>query len=207
MSWHVVRTSSSQEQDVSRQLKDQGITAFCPMVTVNIVRRGKIKEQCQALFRNYAFGEWETDDPHQWHKVADTSHVVNIIGNERPIPVAPGVIESWQRRAKDRDVIVDIASVVADLKRGFKVGSEVRLQRGRMDALTGQVVWVDDNRQTVGIRLELLGRQPVVVRNQKDVESASTPLPPNNKKPRSRGGKRGTKARQRAFANHVVSLL
>jgi transcription antitermination factor NusG len=206
MAWHVIRTTSNQERQVSKDLQDQNIPAFCPMTTVSVVRRGKSTESYQALFRNYAFGNWESDDPHQWHAVNKTSGVVNIIGGEKPVPVVPGEIESWQRRAQERDIIGDLTETVADLRRGYRIGSEVRLQRGQMDAMTGIVVWVDDVAQTVGIRLDLLGRQPIVVRRQRDVESTAKPIPLNHKR-RTRGGKRGTKVRQRAFANHVASLL
>ena len=204
MAWHVIRTSSNQERAVSTDLKDQDITAFCPMTTVNVVRRGKSHENYQALFRSYTFGNWESEDPHLWHDVNNTDGVVGIIGGETPVPLASGEIESWQRRAQDRDIIGDLTETVADLRRGYRIGSHVRLQRGQLDAMQGIVVWVDDPSQTVGVRLDLLGRQPVVVRRQRDVESTSTQVPPAR---RRRGGKRGTKVRQREWQRHVASLL
>jgi transcription antitermination factor NusG len=207
MAWHVIRTASNQERAVAKELKEQNLVSFCPMTTVTSVKRGKLSEGYQALFRNYAFGEWDSDDPHEWHKVKSTTNVVNIIGGERPVPIEDGVIESWQRRANDRDIVTDLTDIVADLRRGYRIGSEVRLQRGQEDAMRGMVAWVDDPRQMVGIRLDLLGRQPIVVRRQHEVESTSTPLPAHNPKRRKRGGRRGTKVRQRAFANHVASLL
>jgi transcription antitermination factor NusG len=166
MAWHVIRTASNQERAVAKELKEQNLVSFCPMTTVTSVKRGKLSEGYQALFRNYAFGEWDSDDPHEWHKVKSTTNVVNIIGGERPVPIEDGVIESWQRRANDRDIVTDLTDIVADLRRGYRIGSEVRLQRGQEDAMRGMVAWVDDPRQMVGIRLDLLGRQPIVFRRQ-----------------------------------------
>lgn len=203
LAWHVIRTASNQERSVSRQLNDQNLQAFCPMTTVPVVRRGRIREEYQALFRNYTFANWDATDASLWHKVRKTDHVINIIGGETPAPVEAGVVESWQRRARDHDIIEDLTSTVADLKRGYRVGSLVRLQRGREDAMQGIVVWVDDKLQTVGVRLDLLGRNPIVVRRQRDVEPVSLPT----KRRRNRGGKRGNRVRQQAFHNHVASLL
>jgi len=206
-SWHVIRTVSNREHSVAKHLQNEGLTAFCPMVTVTSIRRGRRVERRQALFRNYAFGYWSGENARQWHAVNDTRHVLGIIGGEHPSPVAHGIIEGWQDCAGDGATDAQISVTVADIRRGYKVGGQVRLQRGRDDAMVGIVVWVDDRQQRVGIRVELLGRQPIVVRNQRDVEAVDAPLPNEGVRRRRRGGKRGTKARQRAFVNYVASAL
>jgi transcription antitermination factor NusG len=204
-SWHVIRTVSNQENSVAAQIKESGIESFCPMTRVTTVRHGRVTESRQALFRNYTFAKWDGDNPEQWHTVNAAKKLLGIIGGEHPTRVEPGTIEEWQRRADSDGEIVDVAGTVADLKRGYRVGSEVRLQKGRDDAMIGIVVWVDDRAQRVGIRVDILGRTPVVVRRQREVESVGAPL--KTERRRSRGGKRGSKVRQRAFANYVVSAL
>jgi transcription antitermination factor NusG len=204
-SWHVIRTVSNQENAVAAQIKESGIESFCPMTRVTTVRHGRVVELRQALFRNYTFAKWDGDNAQQWHAVNSAKKLLGIIGGEHPTQVEPGTIEEWQRRADSDGEIVDVAGTVADLKRGYRVGSEVRLQKGRDDAMIGIVVWVDDRAQRVGIRVDILGRTPVVVRRQREVESVGAPL--KTERRRSRGGKRGSKVRQRAFANYVVSAL
>jgi len=204
-SWHVIRTVSNQEKAVAAQIEESGIESFCPMTRVTSVRHGRVRETRQALFRNYTFGKWDGDDATLWHRVHDATGATGIIGGEHPKPVEPGVIEAWQRRAREDGEVDDVAGTVADLKRGYRVGTEVRLQKGRDDAMIGIVVWVDDRTQRVGVRVDILGRQPILVRRQNDVESVGAPL--KTERRRSRGGKRGSKVRQRAFANYVVSAI
>lgn len=204
--WHVVRVVSNQEKSVSDCLSEAGITSFCPMTKVATVRRGRVIETRQALFRNYVFGHWAGDSAGDWHTVRATQKVLGIIGGATPSPVEAGVIEAWQRRAGAGGDIDDVAATVADLRRGYRVGSEVRLQRGRDDAMVGTVVWVDDRSRRTGVRLDILGRTPVVVRHHSDLESVSAP-PENTVRRRRRGGRRGSKVRERAFANHVLTAI
>lgn len=204
--WHVVRVVSNQEKSVAAQIAEAGIETFCPMTRVTTVRHGRLSETRQALFRNYVFGKWDSENAGDWHRVKDTREVLGIIGGADPAPVEVGVIEDWQRRAGPDGDIDDVAATVADLRRGYRVGSEVRLQKGRDDAMVGVVVWVDDRAQKAGIRLDILGRTPVVVRQHRDLEAVGAPLLKTERR-RSRGGRRGSKVRQRAFANHVLTAI
>lgn len=205
-SWHAVRTVSNREKEVAKHLQDSDIPAFTPMVTVTTIRNGRSIERRQALFRNYTFSQWENSDPKLWHSVKDTRGVIKIIGGEHPTPIQPGVVEHWQQCASDAVSAAELEATLADIRRGYKVGSAVRLQKGRDDAMKGIVAWVDDREQRVGVRVEILGRQPIIVRNQRDVEAVDAPLYKQARR-RQRGGKRGTRARKQAFVKYVASAL
>lgn len=204
--WHVLRTKSNREDAVAAALRKSDIPAFSPQVLVTQIRHGRRIERKQALFRNYAFAQWRGDDAQAWHRANKTRDVYSTIGGEFPVEVLPDDIEKWRDLAPDTES--EVEKTLADLRRGYKIGSEVRLQKGRDDAMVGVVVWVNDPDQKVGIRVEILGRQPVVVRRQSEVERADAPLPAQGEvRRRRRGGKRGTRARKQAFANYLVSAL
>jgi transcription antitermination factor NusG len=202
--WHVLRTRSDREHSVATALQNSDIPAFSPQIVVTQIRHGRRIERRQALFRNYAFAQWDGEDAQAWHRVNDTKDVYSTIGGGNPVEVEPDDIEKWRNLAPDTESAVE--KTLADLRRGYKIGSKVRLQKGRDDAMVGFVVWFDDRAQKVGIRVDILGRQPVVVRRQNEIESADAPLPPKGEvSRRRRGGKRGTRARKQAFANYLVS--
>ena len=203
--WHVLRTKSNREHSVATALQKSDIPAFSPQVVVTQIRHGRRIERRQALFRNYTFAQWRGEDAQAWHRANDIKDVYSTIGGEFPVDVGADDIEKWRNLAPDTES--EVEKTLADLRRGYKTGSKVRLQRGRDDAMVGIVVWVNDPDQRVGVRVDILGRQPVVVRRQHEVESADAPLPIGEVRRRRRGGKRGTRARKQAFANYLVSAL
>jgi Transcription antiterminator len=206
--WHVIRTTAGQEHKVSLLLRDQGMPTFCPMQSLISLVRGKLREQYRALFLTYVFGYWQADDAHQWHVIMNTPGVIEILGGSEPTPVAPGVVESWIKRADDKDIIKDLVKSLADLRRGYRLDDEVRITRGGHNVLTGVAVWIDDTRQQVGVKVSMLGRTFVIVRCTTDCELAAlAPALLLRRRVHLRGGRRGHRARVKAFAQHLRKTL
>jgi transcription antitermination factor NusG len=205
-SWHVVRAIAGRERAVALLLDEQGIKTFCPMQLLPSLVRGQAQTRYHALFLGYVFAYWETDNAHQWYTVMNASGVIDILGGGTPMRVAPGVVEDWIARAGDQDVIEDLSKSIADMKRGYKLGDEVRITQGVYDVLSGTVVWIDDAKNKVGVKVSIFGRTVVILRRTTDCTlHALAPVSTTTLSRRGymRGGKRGHRARVKAFADHI----
>jgi len=207
-SWHIVRVTAGREYAVALSLVGHGIETFCPMQILGSVVRGQFREDYRALFTTYLFARWQTDDPHQWHLIMDTSGVIEILGGSDPKIIKPGVVEDWIERADQRGVIEDLAQTLADLRRGYKLYDEVRLTRGLYNAITGIVVWIDDTTQRVGVKISMLGRIGVIVRKTTECELL-VPAPGTtlSRQGHKGGGRRGRRARAEAYAQYWRKIL
>jgi transcription antitermination factor NusG len=201
--WHVIRTTAHREHAVALSLSEQGIRSFCPMQILTTVTRGQFHEQYAALFLTYVFAYFTSDDPYRWHEIMNTSGVIEILGGGEPTPVEPGIVESWIARANDKDIIEDLAKTIADLRRGYKVGDEVRLLRGMYTATTGTVAWIDDATDKVGVKISMLGRFGMIIRGTTELELvAHAPEPFLSRRGHRRSGRRGHRARVEAYAKY-----
>jgi transcription antitermination factor NusG len=204
MRWHVVIVRSGSECDIAADLNRSDIETFCPLQPLTIVRFGQILHSYKAIFAGYVFARWQSESADQWHLIRHHQNVLGILGGEFPMPIPEGVVESWQARADDDGIIVDMLECLADLRRGFKVGDRLRISHGSYQAIEGVCVWVDDKTQKVGLKIALLGRECVLIRRYRDVES---PFAPVAKPPRRRGGRRGNAVRKAAFQRYISASL
>jgi transcription antitermination factor NusG len=205
-SWHVIHTIAHRERAAALLLCEQGIDTFCPMQVLNTLVRGQTQESIHALFLGYLFAYWDSNNAYQWYTIMNTSGVINILGGGTPTRIEPGVVEDWIARAGDQDVIEDLVQSIADIKRGYKLHDEVRISRGAYDMLLGTVVWIDDTKQQVGVKVSIFGRTLVIVRRTTDcVLHALAPLSSSTLRRRGhlRGGRRGHRARVKAFSTYL----
>ncbi len=72
--WYLLATKPKQEFRALEQLENQEITAFCPKIKLEKMRRGKKCVVEEALFSGYLFVQIETHDPN-WYKVRSTRGV------------------------------------------------------------------------------------------------------------------------------------
>jgi transcription antitermination factor NusG len=207
LNWHVLVVRSGFERQISDYLNRSGIETFCPLQEITKIRFGHIIEDYKAIFIGYLFVRWYTYNPEQWHFIKDINGVIEIIGGEIPKQIPHGIIEQWQSRLDDNNVLLDMVQTLADMKRGFKVGDEIRMNKGTYHSLTGICVWADDKNQRVGVKICLLGRDCVLVRRVRDCETVSAPVLRNRTEQARRGGRRGHRARKRAFVAYVERSL
>jgi transcription antitermination factor NusG len=195
--WHVIKAVSGKEKDVAKYLADYGIETFCPMQLVTTYAKGRLHEKTIALFRNYLFARWESDNPHDWHHVTDTTGVIEIIGGTHPKIIDDETIQRWQKRVDDRNILDDeeLVKTLGDLRRGWSVDDLV-FCTGAYHGHRCRVIEIDETSQTVRLEISLLGRNNVIERRVDECSYAGSNAPDiagNSRRTRKRGGR---KARQ-----------
>jgi transcription antitermination factor NusG len=91
--WYVIHTRSQHEKSVARQLEEQGITFFLPLVS-EVHRWSDRKKVVQLpLFSCYAFVHMKML-PELWYTVMQTSGVLRFVGASEAAPIADSEIES-----------------------------------------------------------------------------------------------------------------
>jgi len=189
--WQVIRAVTGKEQQVATALSEIGIATFCPMLLFVIHQRGRLHKKVKALFQNYLFAKWEPSNPHRWHEIMDTQHVLGIIGHDEPQAVDPEIIESWIARTGTGDILADpdLLKTMQDLQRGYRVGDYVRCE-GAYLGHNLLVVSIDEETQTVKLQIGLLGRTFVIERLIKECELAGDPPLLDAPATQNRGGAR-----------------
>ena len=147
--WYALRTRSRHEKLVARQLQNQGIQAFLPVVTkINqwSDRRKKVEEP---LFAGYAFVRLDhaSDDR---VRVLRTQGVVNFVGVQGAgIPIPDQEIEN---------ITTLLTSRVSYQERPYlHVGQRVRVCGGALDGLEG-ILTAENSDHSVVISIGLIQR-------------------------------------------------
>lgn len=197
-SWQVIRAVSGKEREVADHLLKIGILTFCPMQSVVSYAKGKLQEKIKALFQNYLFAKWDVSDPHLWHDVMDSRHVLGIMGGGDPDRVDDEIIESWISRTGTDAILADpkLIKIMRDLHRGYRIGDFVTCDPA--GAYIGQrllVTEIDEPTQVVRLQIGLLGRSAVIERFVKecqlaDLPSLDAPTSSRSEDERQRGGAR-----------------
>jgi len=148
-SWFLAAAKSKQELRAVEQLKNQGINAFCPMIKVEKLQRGKKKIIEEALFCGYLFVNLSTDSP-RWHKVRSTRGIrdwVRFAGEvaKLPIDLVNNLIEMTTKT--DQQVIIS----------RFNQGQKVRILSGPFSGLKG-IYDKDDGELRSMILVDFLGQ-------------------------------------------------
>lgn len=155
INWHVVRTFALYERDVSKRLTDilPPGDVFCPSVRDSYTIRGRTVHRIVGAYRGYTFARWDAADGDVWHKINDTKRVASIMGGEFPWPVLQGIVEAWQSKADDDQVVEGIIPKKELKKLGFDAGDHVRFTYGPFDDVSALCDWLDD----FGAHLQIKG--------------------------------------------------
>lgn len=147
--WYLATAKPRQEARAVENLNNQEINAFCPIVKVEKLLRGKKQIVEEALFTGYIFINISTDSP-QWHKIRSTRGVrgwVRFSGNVAKIPneLINGFIKSTSQ--SDQQVIIS----------RFNQGQPVRILSGPFSGLKA-IYDKDDGEMRSMILVEFLGQ-------------------------------------------------
>lgn len=160
--WYAVRTRSRHEKLVARQLENQGIESFLPVVTQVRSWSDRRKEVETPLFSGYAFLRviHSSDDR---VRVLRTQGVVSFVGvHGSGIPIPDHQIE---------DIRTLVASRIPYEERPFlRVGQRVRVRGGALDGIEGILVAENGDRSLV-ISVEPIQRSVCVRVAGYDVEA------------------------------------
>jgi transcription antitermination factor NusG len=160
--WYAVRTRSRHEKLVARQLENQGIESFLPVVTRVRSWSDRRKEVETPLFSGYAFLRviHSSDDR---VRVLRTQGVVSFVGvHGSGIPIPDHQIE---------DIRTLVASRIPYEERPFlRVGQRVRVRGGALDGIEGILVAENGDRSLV-ISVEPIQRSVCVRVAGYDVEA------------------------------------
>jgi len=154
MRWYVVYTQSHAEVRALRHLERQGFNCFLPRVRVLRRHARKIESVLAPLFPRYLFVQFELDLT-RWRAINGTHGVVRLLASgPRPIPVAPGMVETLITQC-DAQGAASLPAIAM-----FMPGVKVRLKGG---AFAGQTAEVSEpfmrGKDRVQVLLHFLGVQ------------------------------------------------
>ncbi|HEX3820018.1 MAG TPA: UpxY family transcription antiterminator [Candidatus Sulfotelmatobacter sp.] len=147
--WYAVRTRSRHEKLVARQLLNQGITAFLPVVTKINQWSDRKKQVEEALFAGYAFVRLDHSSNDRI-RVLRTQGVVNFVGVQGTgVPIPDQEIEN---------ITTLLASRVSYQEQPYlHVGQRVRVCGGALDGLEG-ILTAENSDRSVVISIGLIQR-------------------------------------------------
>jgi transcriptional antiterminator NusG len=162
--WYAVRTRSRHEKLVARQLENQGIESFLPVVTKMHNWSDRRKQVEEPLFSGYTFLRMIHSSDERV-RVLRTQGVVGFVGVQGTgIPIPDHQIE---------DVKTLLNSKMAYQERPFlHIGQRVRVRGGALDGMEGILVAENGDRSLV-ISVEPIQRSLCVRVAGYDVEAVS----------------------------------
>jgi len=139
--WYAVRTRSRHEKLVARQLENQGIESFLPVVTQMRIWSDRRKQVETPLFSGYTFLRMiHTSDERV--RVLKTQGVVSFVGVQGSgIPIPDHQID---------DIKTLVASRIPYQERPYlHIGQRVRVRGGALDGVQGILVAENGDRSLV----------------------------------------------------------
>lgn len=150
--WFVVQAHPKQETTAQREIINQGIQSFVPLVAVQRARAIELVP----LFPGYLFALFDPQRD-RWRPLCSTRGVKALMGSapDRPMPVPTGIVEHLLSTQSLRAVVQDIAPLP------IAPGSRVRIGAGPFADQAGICLWSDERR--VRLLLDIMGGAPVTV--------------------------------------------
>jgi transcription antitermination factor NusG len=147
--WYAVRTRSRHEKLVARQLLNQGIQSFLPVVTKINQWSDRKKQVEEPLFTGYAFVRLNHSSDDRV-RVLRTQGVVNFVGVQGSgVPIPDREIEN---------ITTLLGSRVSYQERPYlHVGQKVRICGGALDGLEG-ILTAENSDRSVVISIGLIQR-------------------------------------------------
>jgi transcriptional antiterminator RfaH len=141
--WYVIQTKPGDEHRVERNLSNQGIEVFLPLLESFQYSSGKMIQKIKSLFTNYVFATLDINL--HYYKVKWTRGVNKILGiGGEPLPVSEKVIQTIKDRMGENHFV--------KLDEGLEEGTIVQFTSGPFKDLIG----VFDRRMSEGKRVRVL---------------------------------------------------
>ena len=120
--WYVAMTQPRKERVAEENLKRQQFRCFLPLQKATTRHARKFVTKLAPVFLGYIFVIISVDQQ-RWRSVNGTIGVARLLtANDKPIPVAPGVVETLVKSSDKRSALVFEPSLAA--------GDKVRLRSG-----------------------------------------------------------------------------
>jgi transcriptional antiterminator RfaH len=151
ITWYAAYTQPHGEAKAVDHLRRQGYALYLPRYR-RFVRHARQRALVlRPLFPRYLFVGLDRLTQ-RWRPIRSTVGVIGLVASgDEPLPVAPEVIETLQRR--EQDGAFDLLSPAQRLQ----AGDAVRVTEGPFEDLIGRLLSVADH-ERVFILLDLLGR-------------------------------------------------
>jgi transcriptional antiterminator RfaH len=139
-SWYAVYTHSRTEKKVARELQKQNIDYYLPLYKTIRQWSDRKKKVEEPLIRSYIFVRITEKD---YRTVLQTSGVVNIVSfSGKPVPIPDWQIENLK-------IVLGAEVPIAPGEREFTKDEEVRITRGALEGLRGQIIQVKGRHKLV----------------------------------------------------------
>jgi transcriptional antiterminator RfaH len=102
VNWYAIYTKPKCEESVSLMLRNAGIEALSPRISIKKYFRGNYKDVIEPLFKSYLFAHFDNDTHH--HMIRYTRGVKYIVGKDHPI-IVPQEIIDVMREQMEGDII------------------------------------------------------------------------------------------------------
>ncbi len=157
--WYVVHTYSGYENKVkaniektieNRHLQDQILEVSVPIEEVTELKNGVRKKVQRKIFPGYVLINMEMNED-TWYVVRNTRGVTGFVGpGSKPVPLTEDEMVNLGFR-KEAEVSYD-----------FNVGDTITVISGAWENTEAVIRSINPSRQTVGINVELFGRETPV---------------------------------------------
>ena len=157
--WYVVHTYSGYENKVkaniektieNRHLQDQSLEVSVPIEEVTELKNGVRKKVQRKIFPGYVLINMEMNED-TWYVVRNTRGVTGFVGpGSKPVPLTEDEMVNLGFR-KEAEVSYD-----------FNVGDTITVISGAWENTEAVIRSINPSRQTVGINVELFGRETPV---------------------------------------------
>jgi transcriptional antiterminator RfaH len=129
--WYVAYTRPRQEKSLARDLRERGVTYFCPMVMRVTSSGGRRRRNMYPLFPSYLFFAGDESARQSCHR---TERVVQII---QPLPAQQPKLQTELRALA---TALQAAPDKVELYRHLQPGAHIRIKAGPMRGVEGTVV-------------------------------------------------------------------
>ena len=164
--WYVVHTYSGYENKVkvdiektieNRNLQDQILEVSVPMQEVIEVKNGANKQVAKKMFPGYVLINMVMNDD-TWYVVRNTRGVTGFVGpGSKPVPLT-------------EEEMAGLGFMVTGVVVDFEVGVTVVVTTGAWKDTVGVIESINEERQTLTIRVELFGRETPVELNFTEIK-------------------------------------
>ena len=156
--WYVIHTYSGYENKVkanlektiaNRKLQDQIFEVAVPVHDVIEIKNGTRKQVQKKQFPGYVLVNMIMND-NTWYVVRNTRGVTGFVGpGSKPVPLSD-------------EEITPLISAGEQIMISFEVGDVVTVVSGVWEGTIGKVLTVNENKQTVTIKVDMFGRETPV---------------------------------------------
>lgn len=147
--WYLAASKPRQEARAVKNLLNQGINAYSPIVNIEKIRASKKIVVTEAMFTGYVFVNLKPEDG-LWHKVKSTRGIRDWVRFSNKVAQLPeGLVERFIEIASDPNH--------NDIKKYFVPGEPVRILSGPFQGMKG-IYKASSGEERAMILIEFLGQ-------------------------------------------------